>query len=123
LTYSNNESFPTKATNAGGYEAGCVRVVPTTGEVIIACGCYGIEKFNPPYDSAKLSNTTPTHTIKYVYNGEVVNTATITKNNVHNYVYTKSGLSFVSWFKDEALTQEFANGEKVYCSLVLYQQF
>jgi uncharacterized repeat protein (TIGR02543 family) len=120
LTYSNNQNFPTVATNAGGYEAGCVRVVPTTGEVIIACGCYGIEKFNPPYDSAKLSNITPTHTIKYVYDGEVVNTATIRNNNVHNYVYTKSGLSFVSWYKDEALTQEFANGEKVYASMVLY---
>jgi uncharacterized repeat protein (TIGR02543 family) len=120
LTYSNNDNFPTVATNAGGYEAGCVRVVPTTGEVIIACGCYGIEKFNPPYDNAKLTNVTPTHTIKYVYDGEVVNTATIINNNVHNYVYTKSELSFVSWFKDQALTQEFANGEKVYCSLVLY---
>lgn len=121
LTTSNNSNYQTKATNQGGYEVSTIRVDPYDGKVWIACGCYGYETFNPPYDSKLLNNKKPeAHTIKYVYNGTELKEVTIKNNGKHNFVYDEDGLTFVSWYKDKELIQEFPNGSNVYQSMTLY---
>ncbi|MBO7508173.1 MAG: InlB B-repeat-containing protein, partial [Clostridia bacterium] len=121
LTTSNNSKYPSKATNQGGYEVSTIRVNPYDGKVWIACGCYGYETFNPPYDSSLLNNTKPSsHTITYIYGDKQVNQVTVKNNGKHNFVYDEDGLTFVSWYKDRELTQEFANGSNVYQSMKLY---
>ncbi len=121
LTTSNNENYEKKATNQGGYEVSTIRVNPYDGKVWIACGCYGYETFNPPYDSKLLNNKKPeAHTIKYVYNGTKIKEITIKNNGKHNFIYDEIGLTFVSWYKDKEFSQEFPNGSNVYQSLTLY---
>ena len=119
LTTGNDENYPAKATNQGGYEVATVRVNPRDGRVWIACGCYGYETCDPPY--APLKPTAPeNHTITYMYQDKQVHQAAVKNNGKHNYVYEEDGLSFVNWYKDEALTQEFPNGSSVYGSMTLY---
>ena len=121
LTTANNDKYQAKATNQGGYEISNVRVNPYDGRVWISCGCYGYETFNPPYDSSLLNNTKPqAHTITYMYNDKKVNEVTIKNNYKHNYIYEENNLTFVSWYTDKELTQEFPNGSVVYDSMTLY---
>ena len=121
LTTMNNPNYPRKATNQGGYEVSTIRVNPYDGNVWIACGCYGYEMFNPPYDASLLQREKPqAHTIKYYYQNTLVNEATVKNNGKHNYVYDEDGLTFVEWYKDKELTQPFPNGSNVYESMSLY---
>lgn len=121
LTTANNEKYPSKATNQGGYEVSNVRVNPYDGRVLIACGCYGYETFDPPYDSNLLKHTAPqNHTIKYMYNDKQIKEVTLKNNEKHEFIYDVDGLTFVNWYKDKELTQEFPNGSNIYESMTLY---
>ena len=121
LTTQNNPAYPRKATNQGGYEVSTIRVNPYDGNVWIACGCYGYEIFNPPYDASLLQREKPqSHTIKYYYQDKLVNEVVIKNNGKHNYIYDEDGLSFVEWYKDKELTNAFPNGSNVYESMSLY---
>ena len=121
LTTQNNPNYTRKATNQGGYEVSNIRVNPYDGKVWIACGCYGYETFNPPYDASLLQREKPqAHTIKYYYQDTLVNEAVIKNNGKHNYVYDADGLTFVEWYRDKELTEAFPNGSNVYESMSLY---
>ena len=98
-----------------------MRVNPYDGNVWIACGCYGYEIFNPPYDASLLQREKPqAHTIKYYYQNNLVNEVVIKNNGKHNYVYDEDGLTFVNWYRDKELTNAFPNGSNVYESMSLY---
>lgn len=121
LTTANNPKYTAKATNQGGYEVSVVRVNPYDGRVWIACGCYGYETFDPPYDSNLVNHAVPqSHQIKYMYNDKLIKEVTLKNNEKHNYIYDEDGLTFVSWYKDKELTKEFPNGSNVYESMTLY---
>ena len=121
LTTVNSEKYPAKTTNQGGYEVGNIRVNPYDGRVWIACGCYGYETFDPPYNSGLLNHTAPeNHTIRYVYNDKTVNEVTLKNNEKHNYIYDEDGLTFAGWYKDKEFTEEFPIGSNVYESMTLY---
>lgn len=121
LTTQNNPNYPNKATNQGGYEVSTIRVNPYDGKVWIACGCYGYETFNPPYDASLLQREKPQpHTIKYYYQDNLVNEVVIKNNGKHNYIYDEDGLTFVNWYRDKELTNPFPNGSNVYESMNLY---
>ena len=121
LTTQNNPNYPKKATNQGGYEVSTIRVNPYDGNVWIACGCYGYEVFNPPYDASLLQREKPQgHTIKYYYQDKLVNEAFVKNNGKHHYVYDEDGLTFVNWYLDKELTHPFPNGSNVYESMSLY---
>ncbi len=121
LTSNNMEKYPSFNNNQGGYEVTNVRVNPYDGKVWIACGCYGYETFDPPYDAKKLSHEKPQeHTIKYVYNGNVVNEVKVRNNETHKYIYDEDGLTFVDWYIDKEFKNSFSNGSRVYNSMVLY---
>ena len=121
LTTQNNQNYQRKATNQGGYEVSTVRVNPYDGNVWIACGCYGYERFNPPYDASLLQREKPqSHTIKYYFQNKLVNEAIIKNNGKHNYIYDEDGLTFVNWYRDKDLTIAFPNGSNVYESMNLY---
>ena len=121
LTTQNNPNYPKKATNQGGYEVSTIRVNPYDGSVWIACGCYGYEKFNAPYDTSLIQREKPqAHTIKYFYQDKQVNEAIIKNNGKHHYVYDEDGLTFVEWYRDKELTTPFPNGSNVYESMSLY---
>ena len=121
LTTQNNTNYENKATNQGGYEVSTIRVNPYDGEVWIACGCYGYETFNPPYNASLIQREKPkSHTIKYYYQNNLVNEVVIKNNGKHNYIYDEDGLTFVEWYRDQELTIPFPNGSNVYESMNLY---
>ncbi|MBQ4254830.1 MAG: InlB B-repeat-containing protein [Bacilli bacterium] len=121
LTTQNNSKYKQKSTNQGGYEVSTIRVNPYDGSVWIACGCYGYETFNPPYDASLIQREKPqSHTVKYYYQNRLVNEVVIKNNGKHNYVYDEDGLTFVNWYRDKELTIPFPNGSNVYETLSLY---
>lgn len=121
LTSSNSTQFLSMANNQGGYEVSCIRVDPSTGKLWIACGCYGYEIIDPPYDSSLLQHKSfEKHTIKYIYNNQLVKEVVYNNNEKHNYYYDEDGLTFVDWYQDKECTIPFSNGSRVYNSMVLY---
>ena len=121
LTTANNDNYPAKATNQGGYEVSNIRVNLYDGRVWTSNGCYGYETFDPPYDSSLLNHEKPqSHKITYMYNDNVVNEVYIRNNDKHNYTYEEDGSTFVSWYKDQNFSQEFKNGSNVYEDMTLH---
>ena len=118
---TNNKDFPLMSTNQGGYELYNIRVNPYDGKVWTANGCYGYETFNPPYDASLLNHAMPAdHTIKYMYNDQVIKEITIKNNLKNDFVYNVDGLKFISWYKDFELTEEVPNGTNIFESMTLY---
>ena len=121
LTTSNNENYESHATNQGGYEVSKVRVNPYDGRVWTANGCLGHETFDPPYDATTLNHLKPgNHTIRYMYNNQLVKEVTIGNNEKHSYIYDEDGLTFVNWYKDLNYTEEVPIGTNIYESMTLY---
>ncbi len=115
LTNFNNDKFSyDRAENDGGHEVTALSVSPVDGTVVLGCGCYGFSKVDPPYDNSKLKNATPKkHTIKYVCDGKVVETKSLTNSRpAEELLYDKEGLTLVGWYDDAALTipHDFSKG-------------
>lgn len=119
LTANNSSVYPSKALNQGGFEAGCVRVLPT-GRVVIACGCYGYEYIDPEY-GLKNQNVSPSHKVTFISNNKVVYTE-IVKNlrNITTTCIEVENKTFKGLYLDKAGTREFDLNTKITNDLTLY---
>jgi len=123
LTRFSNDKFSyDTAVNDGGHCVSAISVSPNDGVVTIGTSCYGFYQIDPPYDNTKLNNATPQkHTVKYVYNGDVVATRQLgNSRKAEEILYDKEGLTLVGWYDDAKLTKPHDFTKGTFNSLCLY---
>jgi len=123
LTRFKNDKFSyDTAVNDGGHAVAALSVSPIDGKVTIGTSCYGFYLIDPPYDNSALNNVIPKkHTVKYVYDGKVVEEKTLSNSRrVENYIYDEEGYTLVGWYDDEELTTLHDFSERTFNSLCLY---
>lgn len=122
LTSNNSQIYPSKANNQGGFEAGCVRVLPT-GRVIIACGCYGYEYIDPEY-GLKNQNVTPSHIVSFIVDDKTIKTE-IVKNFrlVTTTCIEIENKTFKGFYLDKSGETKFDINTKITKDLSLYARF
>lgn len=122
LTTTNCLDFPSKALNQGGFEASCVRVLPT-GRVVIACSSFGFEYLNPEY-GLKNQNITPEHTVKFIVNNQIYTAEKV--KNMRNITLTSIEIKnkkFKGYYFDKNGKIKFDINTKIINDLNLYAIF